>query len=155
MCRRVRYSPTKVSRDSRTRSSSVICDTVSEQVIVRYIAGTLAVSGYPVWIAWLVPVVVGIVINTALGTHIAYMRIPSIVATLGMLSILKGGLISLTGGTCRLPIPHETVVCRREHRPGEAVVGGIDVGIDRHPPLRHELERPSPMRGGDKLNRLP
>ncbi|QIG47688.1 ABC transporter permease [Nordella sp. HKS 07] len=67
--------------------------------VLATIAGTLAVSGYPVWIAWLVPVLVGIAINTCLGALIAYMRIPSIVATLGMLSILKGGLISATGGT--------------------------------------------------------
>ena len=67
--------------------------------VLATIAGTLAVSGYPVWIAWTVPVLVGIVINTLLGALIAYMRIPSIVATLGMLSILKGGLISGTGGT--------------------------------------------------------
>lgn len=67
--------------------------------VLATIAGTLAVSGYPIWVAWAVPVVVGIVINTFLGALIAYMRVPSIVASLGMLSILKGGLISLTGGT--------------------------------------------------------
>lgn len=67
--------------------------------VLATIAGTLAVSGYPIWVAWLVPVLVGIAINTCLGALIAYMRIPSIVATLGMLSILKGGLISATGGT--------------------------------------------------------
>jgi ribose/xylose/arabinose/galactoside ABC-type transport system permease subunit len=66
--------------------------------VLATIAGTLAVSGYPIWVAWLVPVLVGIAINTCLGALIAYMRIPSIVATLGMLSILKGGLISATGG---------------------------------------------------------
>ena len=67
--------------------------------VLATIAGTLAVSGYQVWIAWTVPVVAGIVINTLLGALIAYMRVPSIVASLGMLSILKGGLISPTGGT--------------------------------------------------------
>lgn len=67
--------------------------------VLATIAGTLAVSGYPVWIAWTVPVLAGIVINTLLGALIAYMRVPSIVASLGMLSILKGGLISATGGT--------------------------------------------------------
>jgi len=82
----------------------IICGHIDVSVgsligVLATIAGTLAVSGYPVWIAWTVPVVVGIVINTLLGALIAYMRIPSIVATLGMLSILKGGLISATGGT--------------------------------------------------------
>jgi ribose/xylose/arabinose/galactoside ABC-type transport system permease subunit len=67
--------------------------------VLATIAGTLAVGGWPIWIAWAVPVLVGIVINTAMGALIAYSRIPSIVVTLGMLSILKGGLISVTGGT--------------------------------------------------------
>ena len=80
--------------------------------VLATIAGTLAISGYPVWIAWLVPVVVGIVINTGLGALIAYMRIPSIVATLGMLSILKGGLISLTGGTWITGMPPEFFIAQ-------------------------------------------
>ena len=58
------------------------------------------------------PVVVGIVINTGLGALIAYMRIPSIVATLGMLSILKGGLISLTGGTWISGMPPEFFIAQ-------------------------------------------
>lgn len=66
--------------------------------VLATIAGTLAVGGYPVWVAWLVPILAGIVINAAVGALVAYSRIPSIVVTLGMLSILKGGLISATGG---------------------------------------------------------
>lgn len=82
----------------------IICGHIDVSVgsligVLATIAGTLAVSGYPIWVAWLVPVLVGIAINSCLGALIAYMRIPSIVATLGMLSILKGGLISATGGT--------------------------------------------------------
>lgn len=80
--------------------------------VLATIAGTLAVSGYPVWVAWLVPVVVGIAINTCLGALIAYMRIPSIVATLGMLSILKGGLISATGGTWITGMPPEFFIAQ-------------------------------------------
>ena len=33
-----------------------------------------------------------------MGAMVAYLRIPSIVVSLGFLSILKGGLISATGG---------------------------------------------------------
>ncbi|MGE0008458.1 MAG: ABC transporter permease [Parvibaculaceae bacterium] len=82
----------------------IICGHIDVSVgsligVLATIAGTLAVSGAPVWVAWLVPVMAGIAINAGLGALIAYMRIPSIVATLGMLSILKGGLISVTGGT--------------------------------------------------------
>jgi ribose/xylose/arabinose/galactoside ABC-type transport system permease subunit len=80
--------------------------------VLATIAGTLAVKGYPIWVAWLVPVVVGIAINTCLGALIAYMRIPSIVATLGMLSILKGGLISLTGGTWITGMPPQFFIAQ-------------------------------------------
>lgn len=80
--------------------------------VLATIAGTLAVKGYPIWLAWLVPVLVGIVINAGLGALIAYMRIPSIVATLGMLSILKGGLISLTGGTWITGMPPQFFIAQ-------------------------------------------
>ncbi|MFO0992681.1 MAG: ABC transporter permease [Hyphomicrobiales bacterium] len=80
--------------------------------VLATIAGTLAVSGYPIWIAWVVPVIVGVVINTAVGAFIAYLKIPSIVMTLGMLSILKGGLISATGGTWISGMPPEFFIAQ-------------------------------------------
>jgi ribose/xylose/arabinose/galactoside ABC-type transport system permease subunit len=80
--------------------------------VLATIAGTLAVSGYPIWIAWTVPVLVGIFINTITGLFIAYFRIPSIVMTLGMLSILKGGLISVTGGTWITGMPPEFFIAQ-------------------------------------------
>src|SRR5262245_6044227 len=43
--------------------------------VLATIAGTLVVSGYPVWIAWVVPVIVGVIINTAVGAFIAYLKI--------------------------------------------------------------------------------
>jgi ribose/xylose/arabinose/galactoside ABC-type transport system permease subunit len=66
--------------------------------VLATITGTLAVSGYPVWLAWLAAVVAGIAIDVTLGALVAYARIPAIVASLAYLSILKGGLISATGG---------------------------------------------------------
>lgn len=66
--------------------------------VLATISGTLATAGYPVWIAWTAPVLVGIAINAIIGVLVAYGRIPSIVVTLGMLSILRGGLVSITGG---------------------------------------------------------
>jgi len=66
--------------------------------VLATIAGTLAVGGYPIWLCWVLPVLVGIAVNAFVGVLVAYARIPSIVVTLGMLSILKGGLISVTGG---------------------------------------------------------
>jgi ribose/xylose/arabinose/galactoside ABC-type transport system permease subunit len=95
----------------------IICGHIDVSVgsligVLATIAGTLAVSGYPVWIAWVVPLIVGIVINTFLGALIAYMRVPSIVASLGMLSILKGGLISLTGGTWITGMPPDFFIAQ-------------------------------------------
>ena len=50
--------------------------------VLATIAGTLATKGYPVWIAWLVPILAGIAVNTCQGVLIAYARIPAIVVTL-------------------------------------------------------------------------
>jgi ribose/xylose/arabinose/galactoside ABC-type transport system permease subunit len=73
--------------------------------IIATIAGTLAVKGYPPWVAWLVPILFSVAVNASVGALVAYMRIPSIVVTLGMLSILKGGLISATGGAWITDLP--------------------------------------------------
>jgi ribose/xylose/arabinose/galactoside ABC-type transport system permease subunit len=67
--------------------------------VLATISGSLAVAGYPIFVSWLVPLVCSVVLMTVIGCVVAYLRIPSIVVTLGMLSILKGGLISATGGT--------------------------------------------------------
>jgi ribose/xylose/arabinose/galactoside ABC-type transport system permease subunit len=67
--------------------------------VLATISGTIAVSGYPVWIAWIAPIFVGMAVNAVVGALVAYGKIPSIVVTLGMLSILRGGLVSITGGT--------------------------------------------------------
>ncbi len=66
--------------------------------VLATISGTLAVSGYPVWVAWVAPIFVGMAVNAVVGALVAYGKIPSIVVTLGMLSILRGGLVSITGG---------------------------------------------------------
>lgn len=80
--------------------------------VLATISGTLAVSGYPVWVAWFVPVVVGALVNMVVGLLVAYARIPSIVVTLGMLSILRGGLISVTGGTWISGLPPEFLIAQ-------------------------------------------
>jgi ribose/xylose/arabinose/galactoside ABC-type transport system permease subunit len=66
--------------------------------VLATISGTIAVSGYPVWVAWIAPPIIGAGVNGLIGALIAYGRLPSIVVTLGMLSILRGGLVSVTGG---------------------------------------------------------
>jgi ribose/xylose/arabinose/galactoside ABC-type transport system permease subunit len=70
--------------------------------LLATIAGRLAVGaeagGYPLIVAFIVPLIVGVIISGINGFFVAYLRVPSIVVTLGMLSILKGGLILWTGG---------------------------------------------------------
>ncbi len=80
--------------------------------VIATVAGTLAVSGYPIWIAWLVPVLFAVVVNAAVGALVAYTRIPSIVVTLGMLSILKGGLISVTAGAWITDLPADFMIAQ-------------------------------------------
>lgn len=66
--------------------------------VLATISGTLAVEGVPIILCWIIPVFVSIAFTTLMGAMVAYLRIPSIVVSLGFLSILKGGLISATGG---------------------------------------------------------
>jgi ribose/xylose/arabinose/galactoside ABC-type transport system permease subunit len=80
--------------------------------VIATIAGTLAVKGYPIWMAWSVPILFAVVVNAGVGTLVAYTRIPSIVVTLGMLSILKGGLISATAGEWITNMPAEYMIAQ-------------------------------------------
>lgn len=70
--------------------------------VLAVVGGNLAVwldkNSLPVWIAWIAPLFLGGLAGAVNGFLVAYLRIPAIVVTLGMLSILKGGLISVTGG---------------------------------------------------------
>lgn len=80
--------------------------------VIATIAGTLAVKGYPIWMAWSLPILFAIAVNAGVGTLVAYTRIPSIVVTLGMLSILKGGLISATAGEWITNMPAEFMIAQ-------------------------------------------
>ena len=66
--------------------------------VLAVVSGSIAVAGWPIWLSWLVPVLLGMAATAAMGFLVAFLNIPSIVVTLGMLSILKGGLIMATGG---------------------------------------------------------
>jgi ribose/xylose/arabinose/galactoside ABC-type transport system permease subunit len=81
--------------------------------VIATIAGTLAVGGYPIWVAWLIPVLFAMAVNAGVGALVAYTRIPSIVVTLGMLSILKGGLISATAGAWITDMPAEFMIAQK------------------------------------------
>lgn len=66
--------------------------------LLAVISGRIAVAGAPIIVAWLAPLAFGIAIGAGIGAIIAYLRVPSIVVTLAMLSILKGILIIWTNG---------------------------------------------------------
>ena len=80
--------------------------------VLGTISGTMAVNGYPIVLCWLVPILIGMAINAGVGVLVAYVRIPSIVVTLGMLSILKGGLISVTGGAWITNLPPDYMIAQ-------------------------------------------
>ena len=66
--------------------------------LLAVISGRLSLGGAPDIVAWVIPVILGGGVGALIGFMVAYLRIPSIVVTLGMLSILKGGLIIWTSG---------------------------------------------------------
>lgn len=69
----------------------------------------LAAEGLPLplvnLIAWTAPVFGGMLIAAISGFFVAYLGIPAIVVTLGMFSILKGGLILVAGGVTIYNLP--------------------------------------------------
>lgn len=67
--------------------------------VLAILSATLSINGFPGWLCWLIPIVVSMLVGAINGFFVAYLRIPSIVVTLGMLSILKGGIIIVLGGT--------------------------------------------------------
>jgi rhamnose transport system permease protein len=62
------------------------------------VAGKLAVAGVPLAVVFPATILAGGIIGLINGLLVAYGRIPAIVTTLGMASILKGSLILSTGG---------------------------------------------------------
>jgi ribose/xylose/arabinose/galactoside ABC-type transport system permease subunit len=62
----------------------------------------LQIEGVPVeviiLISWTVPLILGSLIGAFIGFMVAFLKVPSIVVTLGMFSILKGVLIIWAGG---------------------------------------------------------
>src|SRR4029079_10394069 len=79
------------------------------------IAGKLAVSGVPVPLAFLAAVAAGAVMGLLNGVLISFARIPPIVATLGTLSILRGGLILITQGEWIMNMPESFFISQRQY----------------------------------------
>jgi ribose/xylose/arabinose/galactoside ABC-type transport system permease subunit len=83
--------------------------------VLATIGGQLSITpGVPVWVAWLVPLLVGPLIGSVTGFLVAYMQIPAIVVSLGMMSILKGGLILATGGVWIYGMPTEYKLAQQD-----------------------------------------
>ena len=80
----------------------------SLMVSLSMMSGAISVySHFPSWLStdaiialsWVLPVLAGGIVGIVIGFLVTYLRIPSIVVTLGFLSILKGVLIIVSGGT--------------------------------------------------------
>jgi rhamnose transport system permease protein len=82
--------------------------------ICATVAGELAVAHQPMYLVFSATILTGGVIGLLNGVLIAYGRIPAIVTTLGMASILKGGLILATGGRWIYGLPPDFSISR-EH----------------------------------------
>ncbi len=75
-------------------------------VVLTIFSGHLSIYDYPswvstraaIWLAWIIPVIAGGMVGALIGFIVTYLRVPSIVVTLGFLSILKGLLIIVTKG---------------------------------------------------------
>lgn len=86
--------------------------------LLATIGGRLAIGaaegGY--WIGWayIVPILVGIAIEAVMGFIVAYLRVPAIVVSLGMMSILRGGLILWTGGEWIYNLPREFMLAQQQ-----------------------------------------
>jgi rhamnose transport system permease protein len=76
------------------------------------VAGKLSLAGVPLWIAFTAAILAGGLIGLVNGLLVAYGRIPAIVTTLGMASILKGGLILVTGGKWMYNLPSGFAISR-------------------------------------------
>lgn len=57
--------------------------------------------------AWIAPILGGMLMSAINGFFVAYVGIPAIVVTLGMFSILRGGLILVAGGNTITGMPSE------------------------------------------------
>ena len=87
----------------------------SLMVSLSMLSGAISVySHFPSWLStdaiialsWVLPVIAGGLVGIVIGFLVTYLRIPSIVVTLGFLSILKGVLIIVSGGTRITGMPH-------------------------------------------------
>ena len=70
----------------------------SALAVCAVIAGLTAKSGAPIEAVVVSPMLAGALIGAVNGWLVAYVRIPAIIVTLGMMSVLRGGIIWWTRG---------------------------------------------------------
>ncbi len=70
----------------------------SALAVCAVVAGVTAKSGASLPTIVLIPMLTGALIGAVNGWLVAYMRIPAIIVTLGMMSVLRGGIIWWTRG---------------------------------------------------------
>jgi ribose/xylose/arabinose/galactoside ABC-type transport system permease subunit len=94
----------------------------SLMVSLSMLSGAISVySHYPSWLpenviialSWVLPVFAGGAVGIVIGFLVTYLRIPSIVVTLGFLSILKGALIIVSQGTRITGMPSGYALAQR------------------------------------------
>ena len=82
-------------------------------VVAGLLTKELAAAGIPGQVGWLIPIALGLLIGLINGFLTAYARIPSIVVTLAMASILKGGLLWFTRGAEVTRLPPEFLLSQQ------------------------------------------
>lgn len=62
------------------------------------IAAMLIIGGYPTWMAFVIPIIFGVVAGGINGILMAYIGVPAIIGTLGMMFIIRSGELILSNG---------------------------------------------------------
>ena len=93
----------------------------SQFSVCGVVAGVIAASGAPVWLAALGAIVVGAVMGAMNGALVAWLRLPSIVVTLATMVILRGVLLWRTQGAA-VHLPAGFQWFRQSQRVGQAII---------------------------------
>ncbi|MFN8379072.1 MAG: ABC transporter permease [Anaerolineae bacterium] len=82
-------------------------------VVAGLLVKEMAAVGIPGQVGWLIPIALGLLVGAINGFLVAYARIPAIVVTLAMTSILKGGLLWFTRGAEVTNLPSEFLLSQQ------------------------------------------